>query len=213
MHVVFSLQPKAGSSLIRDALAADGGSFVEVRSVPQDATYFAFVRDPLKRSISGFIELGDECSTVGSTIGLAEEAVTPAKIKAVISRYEAVIGELEQKRCQNLHLLSHMSRMGDLKSSPLDFVGDVGSMESDWSLLGRIQAARFGVRDWPPLSTQRAGMDKNQVLGAMRKKQWQYKWLNASLLTPGLKQRVCMLYRDDYCCLRLPQPEGCSVSC
>jgi len=213
LHVVFSLQPKAASSLIRDALLSNGGKFREVRSVPQDATYFTFIRDPLKRSISGFIEIGDACSEVGSSIGRAEEVATPARISDVILRYEAIIGELEHRKCQNLHLLSHMSRMGDLQTSPLDFVGNVESMEADWSLLGRIQAARFGVQDWPPLATTRSGMNKNHVLEAMRKKHWQYKWLNVSLLRPALRQRVCTLYRDDYCCLRLPQPEGCSVSC
>merc|ERR1719362_2304639 len=95
LHVVFSLQPKAASSLIRDALASNGGNFVEVsasKPLPENTTHFTFIRDPLKRSISGFIEMGEGCSKVGSMIGLAEEAVTPAKIQNVVLRYEAIIG-------------------------------------------------------------------------------------------------------------------------
>jgi len=81
---------------------------------------------------------------------------------------------------------------------PMQFIGYVGSMEHDWNTLGEFVRQRAGHSiSWPSLP--HAGQ---------RKPEYEKK-LSVSMLPDSVKQRICHAYRDDYCCLQLPLPEGC----
>lgn len=83
-----------------------------------------------------------------------------------------------------------------------DFVGTLETLATDWAQLGELQKQRFGIPNWPPLAPKEK--DNAQRYRPV---------FTVSTLPANISQRVCNIYRDDYCCFQLPVPPACQVDC
>jgi len=149
-------------------------------------TMFTVVRDPLERSVSGFYETKDVNRFKLST-------------KEALEAFDTATKGLV--RGQGGH--AHGQRSVPLPAEhPYDFVCTIATFATDWAQLGELQKRRFGIVDW------------SQVVPDARNHKKKYgSVLNVSTLSANLSQRICDVYRDDYCCFRLPLPTACRVDC
>jgi len=82
-------------------------------------------------------------------------------------------------------------------------VGTLETLATDWAQLGELQKQRFGIPNWPPLAPKEK--DNAQRYRPV---------FTVSTLPANISQRVCNIYRDDYCCcFQLPVPPACQVDC
>jgi len=149
-------------------------------------TVFTVVRDPLERVVSFFFY-----ANMHTYANLSPEQALPL--------FDEVTAKLVHK--QDGH--AHGQRSVPLPAGhSYDFVGTLATLAADWARLGELQRQRFGIVEWPPLA--RRSRDRGQRYRAV---------LNATSLTVNLSQRICNIYRDDYCCFQLPVPPACRVDC
>lgn len=194
--VLYALHGKAASSQIRKTLNLLHGNHDEqlhalsrgVYVFPSNVTFFTFVRDPLKRAISGFFEDG---------WGRSEKGVQYS-----LERFTDIISKLEQRIWLSPHMMGQFVRLPNLATYPLDFVGTVETIDSDWAELQKLQATRFGaLLPNLPRSKERESPPAK------------YKQVNEDIMPATLKQRICVVFRDDYCCFGLPVPSACNIAC
>lgn len=193
LHAVYMLHGKSASSTIRKSFKP-----FEIWKPPKNGeadralghTRFTFVRDPLARAISGFFEAGYKCTKTAK--------LHPSR---VLEQFEEMLSLVEGGSCSNPHLMGQRSRLDDPKRKRMDFIGTVDSLAQDWSALGESQTKQFNVA-WPIMSPpQRTSGSKRQHM------------LNLSSIPDSVAQRVCDLYKDDYCCFQLPVPSACKIDC
>lgn len=204
LKVNYILHGKSGSSEIRSALDT-GTTALNQKMTSQlweASTLFTIVRDPLARSVSSFWEQLFDC--VGYHPDPNVKVVSAKMNKEALSYYEKMISMWEKKdhKCMGPHGVGQHSRMPDARTHPVKFVGTLAELEKDWGALGQYQSTSLGVKNWPDLPPPaRVSEDYKRSL------------LNASLIPASLAQRVCTLFRDDYCCFQLPIPSVCKIKC
>eukprot|EP00440_Ansanella_granifera_P044542 gb/GFBE01048275.1/.p1 GENE.gb/GFBE01048275.1/~~gb/GFBE01048275.1/.p1 ORF type:complete len:307 (+),score=78.41 gb/GFBE01048275.1/:1-921(+) len=195
LHTAYLLQGKSASSTIRETMRALQG----VQDDLKDLFRFSIVRDPLDRTISTFWEEGRNC------VGLDESAFHLNKDDAahqatVLRKFEEYVQKLEEGKCWGPHATGQRARLPDSKEFPVDFVGLLSNLKQEWRAIAEHQASTFNVI-WPELPAKkfRVGMDA-----------W-HELLNPRKLSSDVANRACRLYRDDYCCLKLPLPPQCQM--
>ncbi|CAK0846308.1 unnamed protein product [Prorocentrum cordatum] len=149
-------------------------------------TVFTVVRDPLERSVSWFFEI---------------EWKNHKKKSGALQAFDNATAKLARTKGDRGH--GHGQRTVFLPPGhSYDFVGTLATIATDWAQLGELQKQRFGIVNWP------------QVVPRQRDPHSSYgETLDVATLPVSLKQRVCNIYRDDYCCFHLPVPAACRVDC
>lgn len=217
LHTVYALEPKSASSTLREALGSFRlGNWSGPTQEDREMTWFTFVRDPLERAVSGFFEqqshAGRErpckphelyCQVGLNPLDVSDADAGNATMRArVLERFEVWVDMLEREKCANPHFAGQAAflRLVTAKASRgVDFVGSIASLESDWQELGQLQR-RFGVK-WPELPTVPRRLHKSRGV------------LNHTTVPAELAQRLCTLYKEDYCCFQLPVPGNCHITC
>lgn len=201
----YILHGKSGSSEIRQTMKHVLGDH---QPSQDNFTLFTIVRDPLSRSVSSFWENLYKC--VGFEVDPDVTSITGSMNEKAVAHYEKMISMWERKAagepgdlCMGPHGVGQRSRMPDAHKRPVKFVGTLAELSRDWKALGRHQIQAFGVGSWPelPEAPARAAQDYKRNL------------LNTSLIPASLAQRVCTIFRDDYCCFQLPIPSVCNIEC
>ncbi|CAK0906567.1 unnamed protein product [Prorocentrum cordatum] len=147
-------------------------------------TVFTVVRDPLERMASSLLEARE-----GSEARLPREQV--------LQTFDEVTVDLVHR--QGGH--NHGQRSVPLPAGhPYDLVGTLATLTADWAELGELQKQRFGIAEWPPVPAR----DRRDSLGPSP---------GTAMLPVKISQRICNIYRDDYCCFHLPVPRMCRVDC
>jgi len=183
LKLTYVFMSKSGSSTIRNMLHN------KIAGKPNwNYTVFTVVRDPLQRTVSWFFES-------------EWERVKKKSSSGALQAFDKAIAELAFSRGGGGH--SHGQRTVPLPAGhSYDFVGTIATIEADWAQLGMLQKQRFGIVNWP------------QKVAHQRDHRKSYRSvLDVAALPVNLSQRICNLYRDDYCCFRLPVPPVCRVDC
>lgn len=207
LHGVYMMQEKAASSTVRNGFTNFQRTNTDMFA-DSEMTRFTFVRDPLSRTISALHEcLQFRGATkfreqwLGMTTVEGKE-VTPELSELVLKAFTEIVGLLEQDKFPNAHFAGQRSRLDPPSKHTMDFIGAVSSMEDDWEELRLYQAKRFNVT-FPPFPSEPHRLSRSTAMQLM----------NISIMPGSLAQRICTVYRDDYCCFGLPIPEQCTVEC
>jgi len=214
LHLAYMFNAKSGTSTVRHLLGKmSDNSFTE--SEMNAFTYFTFVRDPLERLISGFKEESsrhtfchensdtkpkyDLCK-IGRNPYMADPA-DPKQRNEVLDRFAAAFEGMEAGSWSSSHVEPQHNK---LQNTRLEFLGCLNNFKQDWESLGNYQVSRHGIdyNSWPPPPQPRRRSPEAVNLV-----------LNYTLIPGSLVQRICSYYELDYCCLGIPIPQDCHLSC
>lgn len=203
LQAVYMLTGKAGSSTIRTAVGFKKETCFPCQE-SADFTRFTVVRDPLERAISSFWEEGWTCRQNATHRDTPHEynPLKAAHRTHVLHMFERFVNELERDSlCWGPHEERQTRRLPDPSKYPMHWIGSLETLEQDWHELANYKANVAGIQ-WPALPpAQRVKPKRVHML------------LNTTLLPPALAQRVCNVYKEDYCCLGLPVPDVCKLTC
>lgn len=199
---IYMFQDKAGTNTIRNAAAADSRICYVCDEEP-GFTRFTVVRDPLERSISAFWQEGWTCKQGPAAVNNPSQLASSISNRAhVLDMFEGFVSELEKgSSCCGPHAERQTHRLPEPYRWPMQWIGNLGTLEQDWQELSEHKAEHSGIQ-WPELpSTQHLKPTNMHSL------------LNVTLLPAALAQRICEVYKDDYCCLGLAVPGMCKLTC
>jgi len=209
-RVVYWLLSKSGSSTMREGIKPFyGPEAANNDRWRQEYTWVTVVRDPLERSVSSFWEEGKACK-YNDFHGFTLASVAKAKAesaddrKRVFGWFESFISNLEKQQCWGFHSRGQWGRLpkpGTYPGRSIDFVANLHTLAPEWEEIAAYQHAKFNVT--LPFLPKAARVNNDNF----------HKLLNVSTLPRSLAQRICNLYRDDYCCFKLPVPDVCTVEC
>jgi len=227
---------KAASSTIMKFLTGHVGGptpYKLGRSAFPGHTWFTFVRDPVKKLVSAFFEvhrpginlcqdaLADRNASSGVRVKkdlsarhlgsgrheFCHVGMNPWNVRvdnkasqqAVMKRFVSMLSALEDRSFSDHHTDSQSERllMFPDRDGTIDFIGDFARLDDDWADLAAVQQAAFGI-------SLGALSNRLHVTKPSMRKVW-----SSSVLPVALLERICMLYRNDYCCLDLPLPTEC----
>lgn len=210
-HAVYFLESKAGSSTVRNSIKYDNHANHFPTNHNNKYTRFTFVRDPASRLVSAFLYKHMFC-TEGEKKNLTKDKIfhqkwTPELRDQVLGWFEEYVFTLEKTqksrtRCWDSHVTAQRGRLPDPTEYPMDFIGDLASIEHDWVELQKYQQKNF-----------QAPLGDLQIAPLMHAPNSATNLLNVSLVPDHVMAKICTMFRDDFCCFKFPFPKACNLQC
>lgn len=200
--------PKAGSStivkwLLKGERFIEGSLIVAQRRKIMPKFLFTFVRDPLARFISGFSTLAHRnCWNVSSEKLFEEFMRSALDFVPVPERVSPCMRDRVTAEGEMLHVVPMTAWLLQARQTqwPLDFVGRMETMETDWK---RLRVLRPDIPHFKE-EERHLNIDEGKVGNAFR--QWLFSSEQHYLL-----ERVCRYLLTDYTCFDYPIPKECRM--
>lgn len=204
-NAVYFLESKTASSTFRETLQPPNPHSWPKWPVENNTNFtrFTFVRDPVSRFISSFFEAHRKCSKGVEKNLMNEDPANETSRARVMGWFEEYVLKLERREhgCWGTHGHTPQRwRLPKPKVYPMDFIGDLSVTDADWKDLVAYQEQKFNVNLGGLHTVRRSARTKTLLL-------------NASLVPGKLVKKLCRIFREDYCCFKLPIPSACNLKC
>jgi len=178
----------------------------EDESLPEDVYLFTFVRDPFDHALAGYQAVDHHLDDIERSAGQQDiYSFRKFPLKSANERYERFLQALEKGSFGGASdKVDHKTAATQLSgiicqtsAKAINFIGHLENLETDWRVIQHMAGVPMKLRTAAIQVTHQSKKDADVSL-------------QVHMLSPGVYDPYCRIYRIDYRCLGYDLPVACS---